>query len=112
MKDEQINNFFKEHKQILDENSFEERLMQAIKVLPVPVRKQTISRTWLITAVSSLIGVALFVLLGGSESLSEGLEQIFYTISVAGKITPEIIVSAFFVLLMLAGVSKFAIEEF
>ena len=111
MKDDTVNKFFKEHKQVITDNGFKGRLMETLRVLPKPQKKIDFSRSWIIVSLFSLIGVLLFVLFGGSESLIAGLEQIFYVISTSSSITPEIAVSIFFLFLMFVGIGKFSIEE-
>jgi hypothetical protein len=112
MKDEELNKFFKENKQTIEDKGFEARLFETIKYLPEPKKRALVTRKSIIVSLFSLIGVSLFVITGGSASLLESLEQIFYTIANAGKVTPEIVVSAVLILIMFAGIGKLVVEEF
>ena len=63
MKDENIKQFFTEHKQEIPDEGFSNRIFAALDCLPEP--KPRVDRSRMITAIFASVGFILFAMLGG-----------------------------------------------
>lgn len=109
MKDENIKQFFTEHKQELPDEGFSNRIFAALDCLPEP--KPRVDRSRMITAIFAAFGFILFALLGGYSVLLEGLSSaggIFVNYKSA---TPEIVITVFFTFCALFSIGRFAIKD-
>ncbi len=109
MKDENINKFFKEHKQAIADDGFSERLFAHLDCIPAPSPR--VDRSRLIISVFALIGLVLFILLGGYNTLIIGLGSMGSLFEGLSSTRPEVIVSVVFMGASLFAVGKFAIDE-
>lgn len=109
MKDENINRFFKEHKQTIADDGFSERLFAHLDCIPAPAPR--VDRSKLIISVFALIGLVLFIILGGYSTLIIGLGSMGSLSEGLSSIRPEVIVSIIFMVASLFAVGKFAVEE-
>lgn len=109
MKDENINKFFKEHKQIIADDRFSERLFAHLDYIPAPAPR--VDRSRLIISVFALIGLVLFIILGGYSALISGLGSMGSLFEGLSSIRPEVVVSVIFMGASLFAIGKFAIEE-
>lgn len=109
MKDENIKQFFTEHKQELPDEGFSNRIFAALDCLPEP--KPRVDRSRMITSIFAAFGFILFALLGGYSVLLEGLSSaggIFVNYKSA---TPEIVITVFFTFCALFSIGRFAIKD-
>lgn len=111
MKDENINKFFKEHKQTIENEGFDERLFSTLDCLPAPAPR--VDRTNLIISVFALIGLALFIFLGGYNALIGGLSSIgtLFKFGDFKSIKPEVVISLLFMVCSLFAIGRFAYKE-
>ncbi|OFY39859.1 MAG: hypothetical protein A2X18_02525 [Bacteroidetes bacterium GWF2_40_14] len=109
MKDENINRFFKDHRQTIADDGFSERLFAHLDCIPAPAPR--VDRSRLIISVFALIGLLLFIILGGYSSLIIGLGSMGSLFEGLSSIRPEVIVAVVFMGASLFAVGKFAIEE-
>lgn len=109
MKDENIKQFFTEHKQELPDEGFSNRIFAALDCLPEP--KPRIDRSRMITAIFAAAGFILFALLGGYSVLLEGLSSVGGVFVNYKSATPEIIITVFFTFCALFSIGRFAIKD-
>ncbi len=109
MKDENINKFFKEHKQTIENDGFSERLFAHLDCIPAPAPR--VDRSKLIISVFALIGLVLFIILGGHEALISGLGSMGSLFGEFKSIKPEVVVPVVFMVISLFAIGKFAVEE-
>ncbi|MFA5848698.1 MAG: DUF5056 domain-containing protein [Bacteroidales bacterium] len=109
MKDENINRFFKDHRQTIADDGFSERLFAHLDCIPAPAPR--VDRSRLIISVFAMIGLLLFIILGGYSSLIIGLGSMGSLFEGLSSIRPEVIVAVVFMGASLIAVGKFAIEE-
>ena len=109
MKDDKIDKFFKEHKQTIENEGFNERLFSHLDCLPAPAPR--IDRTRLIITVFSLLGIAIFILLGGFSALIGGLSSMGSLFGNIRLVKPEVVVPVVFMVCLLFALGKYAIQE-
>jgi hypothetical protein len=109
MKDDNINKFFKDHKQSLQNEGFNERLFAHLDCLPAPAPK--VDRTGLIISIFALFGVSIFIILGGHKALIDGLSSMGSLFGDYKLIKPEVVVPVMFVMCSLVALIKYALQE-
>ncbi|EKD31447.1 MAG: hypothetical protein ACD_77C00330G0005 [uncultured bacterium] len=109
MKDENIKQFFTEHKQEIPDESFSNRIFAALDCLPEP--KPRVDRSRMITAIFAAVGFILFAMLGGYSVLLEGLSSVGGIFVNYKSATPEIVITIFFTFCALFSIARFAIKD-
>lgn len=109
MKDDGVHEFFVEHKQQIKNDGFTERLFAQLDFIPAP--KPLVNRSGLIITGFSVIGLILFVLLGGYDVLIKGLDSMSSLSGGFQSIPPEVYVSMAFMICFLFLVVRFAVDE-
>lgn len=109
MNEDNINKFFKEHRQTIKNDGFSERLFSQLDCIPAPAPK--IDRSRLIISIFTVVGVVIFIILGGFSALINGLGSMGTLFRGFDSIRPEVVVSVVFILTTLFAAGKFALEE-
>lgn len=109
MKDENIKQFFTEHKQEIPDEGFSNRLFAALDCLPEP--KPRTDRSRMITAIFAAVGFILFAVLGGYSILIEGLSSMGSIFVNYKSATPEIVIAIFFTICALFALGRFAVKD-
>lgn len=109
MKEDNIEKFFKEHKQSVENEGFNERLFSRLDCIPAPAPR--VDRSKLIVSIFAVIGLVLFVLLGGYSSLISGLSSMGSLFADFRSIKPEVVISVLFMVSSLFALGRFAINE-
>jgi len=109
MNDNNINKFFKEHKQPVENGGFNERLFSHLDYLPTPAPR--VDRSKMIVTIFATIGLLVFVLLGGHNSLISGLSSSGTLFGDYKLIRPEVVVPVIFMICSLFALGRFAIKE-
>jgi hypothetical protein len=110
MKEDNIKVFINNHKQAIPDDGFTTHLFNTLDVLPQPKAKR--DRKPIIVGFFAMIGILVFVLLGGYSVLLQGLETVGLIFSGAGSITPEIITTFLLLTLAFFALIRFAIHSF
>ncbi len=111
MKDRDIKSFFAEHKAIVDDNGFSDRLYNAISCLPEP-KEERLSRPFPIWQfLFTLLGTILFVLLGGYDVVLQGMLEVDGALSGSSKVTPELIIAGLAVFSFLFAIGRYALKD-
>jgi len=116
MADNNIKEFFAQHKQIIEDKGFSERLFASLECMPKPVyvsktgHMKYISRNGIIVLFFTFVGIVLFSVFGGYSVVIESLVSLGSSIANASLITPQLIVSILFLLCSLFALGKFAVE--
>lgn len=111
MNDEQIKNFFGEHKKSIEDGGFEARLMETVKYLPKPKRAGSFTLRDTIVALSAMTGVLLFVLFGGADALVSGIFTTLSAVTLKQLLSPEIIATSLFLFVLLFGIGRAAYSD-
>ena len=109
MKEDNIKQFFSEHKQEISDEGFSNRLFAALDCLPEPEPRADKSR--FVTAIFAAFGFALFVLLGGYSILIDGLSSMGEIFVNYKSATPEIVIAILFTFCALFALGRFAIKD-
>ena len=109
MKDDGLNKFFAEHKQVIENDGFKERLFSHLDCLPAP--KPRADRSELIISIFAAIGFVLFVVLGGYKVLITGLSSMGSLFGNIKLITPEVIFPVIFMACSIIALARYAIKE-
>lgn len=109
MNGENINRFFKEHKQPIENDGFNERLLAHLDCLPAPAPR--VDRSKMIISIFATIGLSIFILLGGYNALISGLSSMGSLFDDFKLIKPEVVVSVVFMMCSIFELGRFAIQE-
>lgn len=109
MNDDNINKFFKEHKQSIENAGFNERLFSHLDCLPAPAPR--VDRSKMIISIFAAAGLLIFILLGGHNALISGLSSSGTLFGDFKLIKPEVIVPVVFMICSLFALGRFAIKE-
>lgn len=110
MKEDEVKQFFKQHRETIDGDAFNVRLFNTLDYLPQP---KTSSRTNpLIRVVSTLVGFLLFVLLGGYGVVMNGLATLGQVFIDARSLTPDILTSCILLVLAFLALARFAVRSY
>lgn len=109
MKDDNIKQFFTEHKQEIPDEGFSNRLFAALDCLPEP--KPRVDRSRMITAIFAAVGFVLFAVLGGYSILIEGLSSMGGIFVNYKSATPEIVIAMIFTFCALFALGRYAITD-
>ncbi len=109
MKEDNIKQFFLEHKQEVTDEGFSNRLFATLDCLSEP--KPRVDKSRFLTAVFAAFGFALFVLLGGYSILIDGLSSMGVIFVNYKSATPEIVIAIIFTFYALFALGRFAVED-
>lgn len=110
MKEDEVELFFKQHRETIDGTAFHARLSNTLDCLPQPQPRSR--RHTLIIPVSTLLGFLLFVLLGGYSVVMNGLASIGQVFVDVGSITPEILTTCILLVLAFLALARFAVRSY
>ena len=110
MKENNIEEFFKKHKQTIADDGFSARLSAVLDCTPQPIIKEQ-NNTWIVVLISTLVGFIAFAIMGGYQIFIEGMMSASKSLATLSKFTPEAVLSIVFSMLLLAGLGRYAIKN-
>ena len=109
MKEDNLEQFFSEHKQEITDEGFSNRLFAALDCLPEP--KPRIDKSRFVTAIFAAFGFALFIMFGGYSIFIDGLSSMGVIFVNYKSATPEIVIAIIFTFYALFALGRFAVED-
>lgn len=110
MKEDEVDQFFKKHRETVNGDAFNARLFNTLDYLPQP--KPVDRKQPLIVALSALVGFLLFVLLGGYDIVLHGIAALGQVFVDVRAITPEVLSTCILLLLTLLALVRFAVRSY
>lgn len=110
MKEDDVKQFFTQHRETIDGEVFNARLFNTLNYLPQPMpRRRTVP---FIQLVSALLGFSLFVLLGGYDVVLHGLASLGLVFVDVRSFTPEVLASCILLVLAFLALARFAVRSY
>lgn len=110
MKEDEVDQFFKKHRETVNGDVFNTRLFNTLNYLPQP--KPATRKHPLIVACTALVGFLLFVLLGGYGVVMHGIAAIGQVFVDVRAFTPEVISACILLGLTLLALVRFAVRSY
>ncbi len=110
MKETDLDRFFKDHKQSIEDDGFSQRLFSTLECLPQPKPKKRELNSYALTAIFAAVGFLIFMITGGYSLIIEQFSQVGSLVHNYKSVSPEMIISIIVIFLSLFGVTKFAFD--
>ncbi len=110
MKESDIDRFFKNHKQSIEDDGFSQRLFSTLECLPQPKPRKKVVNSYVLTAIFAAIGFIIFMVTGGYSLIIDQFSQVGTIVHNYKSISPEMIISVVIIFMSLFGVAKFALD--
>lgn len=110
MQEDNVKKFFDQHKETLSGEVFNTRLFNTLDVMPQPKTRR--SKAPLIVGLSALVGLLLFVVLGGYGILMNGISSIGQIFVDVRSLTPDVLTACIMLVFLFAALIRFATRSY